>query len=138
MKRTISLLLLLVFAFMLVSCGNTAEVRDISCEEIIAAYEDAGYVVSHGEHNDEASGSYLCYIKASISEDADSDYIYFNVCFTEEQAKEAYETDKYNIAVWFLAMIMGEGRWLETGTYGKIEYSYYNDELIEPFRNLTK
>ena len=33
---------------------------------------------------------------------------------------------------------MGESRWLKTGTYGKIEYSYYSSELIKPFNELIK
>ena len=32
----------------------------------------------------------------------------------------------------------GESRWLKTGTYGKIEYSYYNSKLIKPFNELIK
>ena len=101
-------------------------------------YEDAGYYVTHGEHKAEAESSQLCYIKASLTEDSDSDYIYFITCFTEEQAEEAAETDKYNLAVWLYATVSGESRWLKTGTYGKIEYSYYNSKLIKPFNELIK
>ena len=137
MKKIASLIILVAIALSIVSCGNT-EVRDISCEEIIEAYENAGYFVTHGEHKDEEDGSRLCYIRADISEELNGDYIYFVTCFTEEQAREAQETDKYNIVVWLLAALQGEGRWLKTGTYGKIEYSYYNDELIKPFEKLTK
>ena len=138
MKKIISIILLLSFALSFTACGNSTEPKEISCEEIIAAYEDAGYFVAHGEHKDEAESSQLCYIKASLTEDSDSDYIYFITCFTDEQAKEAAETDKYNLAVWLFATVSGESRWLKTGTYGKIEYSYYNSELIKPFNDLIK
>lgn len=137
MKKAVISLLLFAFALSLFACGRS-EIKDISCDDIIKAYEDAGYYVSHGEHKDESESSELCYIKANISEDADSDYIYFITCFTEEQAKEIAERDKYNWAIWLYAAVVGESRWLKSGTYGKIEYSYYNSELIKPFQDLIK
>ena len=138
MKKIISIILLLSLCFSFTACDNSIEPKKISCEDIIKAYEDAGYYVTHGEHKTEAESSQLCYIKASLTEDSDSDYIYFIICFTEEQAKEAAKTDKYNLAVWLYATVNGESRWLKTGTYGKIEYSYYNSGLIKPFNELIK
>jgi hypothetical protein len=137
MKKIISTLLLLSFCFSFAACGKS-EPKEISCEEIIEAYEDAGYYVAHGEHKDEADSTQQCYIKASLSENTDSDYIYFTTCFTEEQAEKARKIDKYNLFIWLYATVSGESRWLKTGTYGKIEYSYYNSELIKPFDELTK
>ena len=137
MKKIILIPLLLSLCFSAVACSKS-ETKEISCEDIISAYEDAGYYVTHGEHKDESESSQLCYIKASLTEDPDSDYIYFIICFTEEQAKEAAKTDKYNLAVWLYATVSGESRWLKTGTYGKIEYSYYNSKLIKPFNELMK
>ena len=100
MKKILSIILLLSFALSLTAWGNSTEPKEISCEEIIKAYEDAGYFVTHGEHKTQAESSQLCYIKANLTEDSDSDYIYFITYFTEEQAEEAAETDKYNLAVW--------------------------------------
>ena len=137
MKRIISMILIISFAILFTACKNN-EPKEISCEDIIKAYEDAGYYVTHGEHKDESESSQLCYIKANFTEDSNSDYIYFITCFTEEQAEEAAKTDKYNLAVWLYATISGESRWLKAGTYGKIEYSYYNPKLIKPFNNLIK
>lgn len=136
MKRIISLLFLFSLTLSLVACGSNSEPKEISCEEIIKVYEDAGYYVTHGEHKNEAESSQLCYIKANISEDSDSDYIYFITCFTEEQAEGVAQTDKYNLAIWLYATVSGENRWLKSGTYGKIEYSYYNPQLIKPFNEL--
>ena len=137
MKRIISILLLLCICFSFMACGKS-EVKEISCEDIIKAYEDAGYYVVHGAHQDEAESTQLCYIRANLSEDDGSDYIYFITCFTEEQAEDAREIDKYNVLKWFFFAMSGENRWLKTGTYGKIEYSYYNSELIRPFNELIK
>lgn len=136
MRKIISILLLISLCVSFTACGQS-EPKEISCEDIIKVYEDAGYYVTHGEHKDEADSSQLCYIKANLTEDPDSDYIYFITCFTEEQAEEAAERDKYNLAVWLYATAVGESRWLKTGTYGNIEYSYYNSELIKPFNKLV-
>ena len=138
MKKILSIILLLSFSLSLTACGNSAEPKEISCEDIIQAYEDAGYYVAHGEHREETDSSHLCYIRASVTEEPYGDYIYFITCFTEKQAKEKRETDKYNLIIWFYASISGEARWLKTGTYGKIEYSYYNPKLIKPFNKLVK
>ena len=138
MKKILPIILLLSICFSFTACGNNTELKEISCEDIIKAYEYAGYYVTHGEHKDESEGSQLCYIKAYLTEDSDSDYIYFITCFTEEQAKQAAETDKYNWAIWLYTTVSGESRWLKTGTYGKIEYSYHNPKLIKPFNELVK
>ena len=138
MKKVFSFLLLLSLALSLVACGSQQETKEITCDEIVQAYEAAGYYVIHCEHKDETESSQLCYIKASISEDSDSDYIYFVTCFTEEHAEGLAKSDEYNLGVWFYATVMGEHRWLKTGSYGNIAYSYYNSELIEPFNELIK
>ena len=138
MKNIISIILLLAFALSLTACGNTTEPKKITCEDIINAYEDAGYYVTHGAHKDESEDSQLCYIRVDLTEEPDSDYIYFTTYFTEEQAEEARKTDEYNLIIWFYASISGESRWLKTGTYGNIEYSYYNFELIKPFNKLVE
>ena len=141
MKKGFALCLAAAFMLTCLTACNPSEpieVMELSCEDIIKAYEDAGYFVTHGEHKTQTESAQLCYIKASLTEDPDSDYIYFITCFTEEQAKEAAKTDKYNLAVWFFAAVSGEPRWLKTGTYGKIEYSYYNSKLIKPFNELIQ
>ena len=137
MKKILSIILLLPLCFSFVACGGQTP-KEISCEDVIKAYEDEGYYVVHPEHKTQEDSSQLCYIKASLSEEIDSDYIYFITYFTEEQAKEATERDQYNLAIWLYAAISGEGRWLKTGAYGKIEYSYYNSDFIKPFNKLIQ
>lgn len=137
MKKIISILLLISLCSSFVAC-DTQTPKEISCEDIIEAYENAGYYVTHGEHKNEEDDSHLCYIKANLTEDPNSDYIYFTTYFTEKQAEETHKTNKYNLAVWFYASVNGENRWLKSGTYGKIEYSYYNSKLIKPFNELIK
>ena len=142
MKRFLSFALVVVIAFLCLAIFSSCaapEPREITCAEIISAYENAGCYVVHGEHKSEADAPQRCYIKASLSEaQIDSDYIYFITCFTEEQAEQARKVNKYNALIWFYAAVNGEARWLKTGTYGKIEYSYYNSKLIKPFDDLVK
>ena len=141
MKKILAYILTIILVltcFTACNNGTSAEPKELSCEDIIKAYEDAGYYVEHGALNVEAEDPHLCYIKASKSKESNSDYIYFMTFLTDEQAKEASQNDKYNFAVWLFAAVMGESRWLKTGTYGKIEYSYYSSELIKPFNELIK
>ena len=139
MKKLLALCLTVVLCLCyLASCESSTQPKEITCEDIIRAYEDAGYYVTHGAHKDEAESGQLCYIKANVTADSDSDFIYFVTCLTEEHAEEAREIDEYNLFVWFYAAISWESRWLKTGTYGKIEYSYYNSDLIKPFNELIK
>ena len=52
MKKIISIILLLSLCFSFTACGNSAETKEISCEEIIVAYEDAGYNNVYHLHSD--------------------------------------------------------------------------------------
>jgi hypothetical protein len=137
MKKFLIFLLFIFFSLNIVSCNKTV-IKDLSCADIIKAYENTGYYVSHGEHKDKENSSSLCYIKACISETPESDYIYFTTCFTERQPEEVAKSDKYNLAIWFYAAVSGETRWLTSKTYGRIACSYYNPETIKPFNDLIK
>ena len=131
------MLLLIAFTASFGAC-DSRESKEITCDEIIKVYEDAGYYVFHGQHCGEEGYQYRCYICVKTSENDPSDQAYFTTYWTEEEAEEAAEIDKYHIAKWIFALPFGEYRWLKTGTYGAIEYSYYNSEMIKPFKSLTK
>lgn len=137
MKKILLILSCALVVLSFTACSKS-EPKEISCEDIIKAYEDAGYYVTHGEHRNASDSSNLCYIKANISEDEDSDYIYFTTFFSDEDAEQFAKQEKYNLVIWCYSAIMGESRWLKTDTYGKIEYSYFNSELIKPFNELIK
>ena len=44
MKKFVAIFLILLTCIFLTACGN-AEPKEISCEDIIEAYENAGYTV---------------------------------------------------------------------------------------------
>ena len=78
------LVLLVVFSTFLCSCKEETK-KEITCDMIVTAYEEAGYWVWHSDHY-EGEDEY-CHIRAQKTEDAE-DYIYFCLFQTEEGAQE--------------------------------------------------
>ena len=136
-KKIISIILLLSFALSLTACGNNAEPKEISCEDIIKAYEDAGYFISYHSHSED-SEEYYCYIIIYENEDSTSDLVEITLYNTAEGAKEAAENKRYNIAIWMVAAMYGEFRWLRTGCYGDMVYSTFNYKMLKPIKELIK
>ena len=56
--------------------------------------------------------------------------------YTEEGVQEKKEQDEDNIARWLVSIMFGEARWCQSKRYGKIQYSYYDTSLVEPFNDL--
>ena len=138
MKRIVCILLIFALILALSSC-DILEPKDIRCDEIIEAYKDTGYSNVFHLHSDgdyQISGGEECYIIIHETEDDDSDLAEIRTFYTEEEAVDAAEFDNYNLARWMIAVMYGEGRWLESGSYGKIEYSSYNKELLKPLKAL--
>ena len=87
MKRLIaSILLLAMVLSMFAGCGKKEE-REISCEEVIAAYEEAGYDVYHRDYPEKEYG-YVCEVTI---EEEDGDSIRFHFYETNEQAQAEAE-----------------------------------------------
>ena len=137
MKKIISIILLLSLCFSFTACGNSTESKEISCEDIIKAYEDAGYFISYHSHS-ECSSEYYCYIIIYENEDSTSDLMEITFYNTIEGAKEAAENRRYNIAIWMFSAMYGEFRWLRTGCYGDMTYETFNRKMIKPLRELIK
>lgn len=135
-RMTAAILVLVLLIISLASCTDSGELKEISCEDIVSAYESAGYIVVHGEHEDKSDSDHPCYIKAY--KDDEDNYIYFTTYFTAEEAKEAAKRDEYNIAKWLLALPFGGSGWLNVRTYGEIEYTYFDSDLAAPFAELIK
>ena len=125
--------LLALLALLFASCVGT-EAKEVTCGELVAAYEAAGYEVDHGNHNDE-DFPYECSVRAHKSSD---DYVYFCFYWTEAAAKDAAETDEYNVVKWIFFLPFGEYRWLRSGVCGRMTYSCYDAELLEPYEKLLK
>lgn len=137
MKRLIAFLLLLVLALPLTAC-DSADGIEFTCDEIIAAYEGAGYIVN--THTTFIEGS-VCTISAYESREAyneDNDYIHLVIFENEEYAKEYIEEIQFNLATWLVFAVCGEPRWLHTERYGNVCVEYYPNEFIKPLKQLIK
>ena len=139
MKKIISILLLLSLCFSFTACGKS-EVKEISCEEIIAAYEDAGYtVLYHGHENDTVYNDLGQYCAFEIRDpDNEDNYMYVHRYFNEEDAKAASKERQFNPILWLFFGIFGEWRWLHVGCYGNIEYETFDRKMIKPLKELMK
>ena len=141
MKRALliflSLLLLLPLLLSMTSCGGKSA-TDLSCEEIIAAYEEAGYGVWHN-HDDPYyyDLNEACYIKISDPDAPEENYVYITRYFTEEDAEAAYEEGKFNVGLWlFFGYVGGEWRWMHVRRYGDVVVQTFEWDMLEPLRDL--
>ena len=136
MKKIISILLLLSLCFSFTACTKS-EQKEISCEEIIAAYEDVGYFIDYHSHSEDYA-EYYCYIIIYENEDSASDLVEITFYNTVEGAKEAAKNRRYNVALWTFSAMYGEFRWLHTGHYGDFAYSTFNYNMLKPIKELMK
>ena len=89
MKRCLSLLLaivmLLLATFNLGACSDS-EPREVSCEEIIEAYESAGYALCYHNHDDPIYYEFneYCHIEIEDPDDPENNYIYitYHICLS--------------------------------------------------------
>ena len=137
MKKTLSILLLLSLCFSFVACNNS-EPREISCDEIIAAYKQAGYtVLYHGHENDLSYhdlGMYCCFeIRDPDNED---NYMYVSRYFSEEDAKAECDDRQFNPVLWLFFGVFGEWRWLHVRCYGDILYETFDYKMMRPLEKL--
>lgn len=139
MKKTISILLLFSLCLSFTACTKT-DPKEISCEEIIAAYKEAGYsVLYHGHENDRVYNDLGIYCSFEIRDPNNEDnYMYMERYFTEEEAQAANEEQQFNPILWLFFGVFGEWRWLHTGCYGDLTYSTFDYKMIKPLRELTK
>ena len=133
MKKLTAAILLVAMVLSLFS-GCQEEARPVSCEEVIAAYEAAGYDVSHRDYPEKEYG-YLCEVTI---EEEDGDSIRFHFHETNEEAEAEAEERRWNSVLWLFSVIYGDPTWLKTECYQNIEIEYDDDSLYEPFKELIK
>ncbi|MBE6959419.1 MAG: hypothetical protein E7448_01670 [Ruminococcaceae bacterium] len=133
MKQFLALFLCI---FVLLSCAacSQSDPRDISCQDVIDTYENAGYKTWHKEEDDSDDGK-VCYVQV-LDNDSD-EYIYFHFFDSEESAKEYADQRQWNVLLWLFSAIYSDPHWLATKTHGNIEYEYRSGtDLIDPFHEL--
>lgn len=132
-KKLICAVLTLILSLSFFAGCQPAIVRDISCDDVIAAYKAAGYEVFHRDTGSD-SEEYVCYVKAESV--TSGEYIFFHFFDTQEAARNYAKTQQWNILLWLYSVACFQPYWLNTETYGNIEYEYADSALIEPFHNL--
>ena len=136
--RIISVLMIVILSLpVLASCSDKEikKIREITPEDVITAYEAAGYEVWHGEAvNDPIKGKHY-YVQANHE---NGDYIYFSFFDSSENAEAYADEREWNILLWLFSAIYGDPSWLTTEAYGNIEIEYDNKKLYEPFKDLVK
>ena len=134
MKRICCLFLLASLVLSVFSGCSGGIGRRVTCQEVIAAYEEAGYDVYHQDYPEKEYG-YLCEVTI---EEEDGDSIRFHFYETDEEAEAYAEERQWNWALWMFSVIYSDPTWLETETHYNIEIEYDDEDLIKPFRKLIQ
>ena len=122
----------------LISCGKT-EPKEISCEDIIKAYDNAGYTVKYHNHSiTNTESDIICSIQIDDPSNPPKNYLYIDRYANIESAKMAVKDTSYNPVLWFVFAINGETRWLKSEQYGVIHYHTYSNKITKPLENLMK
>ena len=133
MKRFLSFVLIAVLLLCL--CGCSVVRTDITMDEIVSAYEAAGYQVSSGYYDEKTEWGVIGYIRA---DHPNGDYIYFSIFDNEENAR-GYKDKLYHPGVMgMFSFIFGDAKWMRWEVYGKIVVEYTNSETYKPFEMLLK
>ncbi len=138
MKKILALLLISSISIIsLYSCQND-EVVAPTCDEVIAAYEAAGYKVSHVDQNEykDESTDENCYIKVWLDDEYTCMYFYFYD--SAEVAEAMDEQREFHILLYLFTIIYGDPTWVWSETYGNIQYEYEDPRMTKPFKELIK
>jgi len=139
MKRVISVLLLLALAVSFFACTPHRS-EEFSCEDIIAAYEAAGYTLGHHLHEDPVylEDGICCSLMFQDPQDPDKNYIYIDRYRTGRDAQKATTENKYNPILWFVSVLYGERRWLRSDCFGTLHYMTFDKKMITPLRETVQ
>lgn len=131
-KVLCAFLAVLLFASGISGC-RSAQTREISCADVVQAYEESGFAVFHEEDTLPDTGE-VCCVRAEDKESGE--YIYFHFFETEEQAKACAERHAWNVVLWLYSVACWQPTWLTTKTYKNVEYEYCDSALVKPFQKL--
>lgn len=134
MKRVLCLSLLVAMAMSLFAGCAAKQSKEVTCQDVIGAYEEAGYEVWHRDYPEKEYG-YACCIEI---EDEDGDHISFYFFETVNEADAYAKERQWNWALWLYSAAMFQPTWLTTETYGNIEIEYDQKDLYKPFKALIK
>lgn len=137
MRRIFAFIITFFISLSFISCSNNAEQREISCEDIINAYQDAGYIVKYHNHRGENTEyDAICNIQIEDSNNPEKNYLYIDRYANADEAENAAKENKYNIVTWFIFALHGEWRWLKSESYGEFHYHTFNNKIVKPLEDL--
>ena len=134
MKRLFAVFLTCILVFSLSACASKTK-SEISAEEIVAAYEAAGYDVSCRIYDEKLEHGFIAYIKASHP---DGDYIYFSIFENEADAKSFKDEFYHPGMMGLLSVIFGDPSWHRCDVHGCIVVEYDDPDFLRPFEKLLK
>ncbi len=132
--------LLSVFFAVLLLLGATACARpnrSVTCEEVIAAYEAAGYEVFH-----QADSEYIfeedcvCYVRADHPELEEN--IYFRFFIDSEAALRYAEEKNYYWAASIFSLFLWDPTWIRMEVNDNVVIDYSRSELYQPYKELLQ
>ncbi len=131
LKRFTVLLLAFAAALTLVSCGKKND-RIYTCDEIIKAYEAAGYTVWHDEADCGKDG--VCYFGVGHGK---GNEFYFHVFESAETAETYAKEHDYNAMIWLFSVIYGDPTWVNVEALGNVVIEYEEKEDFKVFQTLS-
>ena len=139
MKRVISVLLLLSLTLSFFACTPHRS-DEVSCEDIIAAYEAAGYTLGHHLHEDPVylEEGICCSLMFQDPQDPDKNYIYIDRYRTGRDARDATIKSKYHPILWFFSVLHGEGRWRRSERFGTLHYTTFEKKMLKPLQSIIE
>ncbi len=125
-------ILLFISSIFLISCKEK-HYKEATCQEVIAAYEQANYDVWHKDMEEE--DEYVCVVKASRKKNAD-EYVYFTFFETEEEAEAYVAEHDHTLLTYLFTLIFGGEGYARMDNYGKVVVEYDDKALLKPFKIL--
>lgn len=123
-------LIALTFLLLLTGCSRR---KDITCQEIVAAYEAAGYSVSTERYDERLEYGRVGYIQANHP---DGGYIYFSIFGTEEEAQAYIKQFYHPVMMGLFSVIYGDPSWPRWEAHGCIVVEYDRPVFYHVFENL--
>lgn len=133
MKKIIFLIFIIAILFGLASCKNNVYEKQITCEDIIKVYEEAGFDIFHKETTTQGY-NWNCYVKCTAPNS--DEYIFFYIFETNDEALAYAKERDGNILLYLFSCIYGDSSWLRATTYNNITIEYDHKYLYKPFETL--
>ncbi len=133
MKKIVCCLLAATLLFCTTACTGNEKV--ITCDQVISAYEEAGYGVLHQTDPEYIfEEDCVCYVRAEHPDVEEYIYFYF---FADHESAQAYakEHDNYWAASLF-SFFLWDPTWIRMDIHDNIVIEYTKYELYKPYREL--